>query len=137
MRVALLLSVVLAVTASAAVAGAVPCDKAGLYASLENAEEVLVPPKLDRARGGWIARLGLIDSPLSMDAFKYDAVVDSSAGRAWLVQYGGFAGNVQWFGPVQVAPETLLDCPEVKSAILLGELAEAKARAKAASAGGQ
>ena len=137
MRLALLLPFVLAVTTGAVVAGVTPCDKPKLFAALKDASEVDAPPKLDQAPGAWIARLRLIDSPLATDAFKYDAVFDSSTSRAWLVQFGGFAGGVRWFGPVQVAPEVLLACPEVKSAILLSERAVAKAREKAASGSGQ
>ncbi|MFH7041740.1 hypothetical protein ABT392_05410 [Paucibacter sp. JuS9] len=137
MHIALLLPVVLAMSASASAAGTASCDKANLHARLRGAEEVATPPKLNRTQGSWIARLGLIDSPLAMDAFKYDAVVESSTGRAWLVQFGGFAGDVRWFGPVHITPDALLECPEVKTAILFSERADAKAKARAASAGGQ
>lgn len=123
----------LAVSAGTTLAGTMPCDRASLYASLKDAEESVAPPKLKRVQGAWIARLGLLDSPLAMDGFKYDALVDSSTGRAWLVQFAGIAGSVRWFGPVRISTESLLACPEVKSAKLLSE--RAAARAKAASAG--
>jgi hypothetical protein len=63
-----------------------------------------------------MVRLTLVDNPLVMDGFKYDAVVDTDTGQAWLLQFGGLAGGVRRTGPVSVALEMVQGCPEVRAA---------------------
>lgn len=57
------------------------------------------------------------------------AVIDVAGQQMWLVQYGGIAGHVQWFGPVAASPELFAGCPEVSQGA--PARAEAQERRKA------
>ena len=116
------LPALLALSATTSLAGTGGCDRPALYARLTSAEALTAapaagsgsPPSSPRGR---TVRLKLVDNPLVMDGFKYDAVVDITTGQAWLLQFGGFGGGVRRMGPVSVALETVQDCPEVRAAL--------------------
>jgi hypothetical protein len=105
------LAATLIAAVTSGIAGAAEsCDRAALLAVLPNAPALKAAPDISKRPDNLISRFSLSGSPLTMDGFKYDAVVNSTAGKVWFVRYGGFAGGVQWSGPVVVAPNAYSDC---------------------------
>lgn len=88
------------------------CNRAGLIEKLSTAPQLDSAPVISKQQGVQVSRFFLSGSSLAIDGFKYDALVDSMSAQAWVVQYSGIAGNVQWFGPVTVESETVVGCPE-------------------------
>ncbi len=90
------------------------CNRDGLLVMLRGAAELDAPPTMASESERWIARVVLHDSPLVMDGYKYDGVIDVAGKQAWMVQYGGIAGHVRWFGPVVVDPQSFMGCIEMR-----------------------
>ena len=76
------------------------CDKDGLLAMLHEAPKLEARSQNPKAQTNIEIQFLIHESPLVMDGFKYDGVVDPVRGLAWIIQYGGISGNIQWFGPV-------------------------------------
>lgn len=114
---------------SAIAADPAACDRRGLLALLHGAAQLDAEPTVVSAPDRWFARVVLHDAPLVMDGYKYDGVIDVAGRQMWMVQYGGIAGHVQWFGPVAAGPELFAECPEVLQSV--AARAEAQGRRNA------
>lgn len=106
----LAVSLMLAVSAHAATAS--PCDRAGLLAKFSEAPALGAAPEFPAKLETQLKRFVLFDSPLAMDGYKYNGLVDMGGTRAWIVRFGGIAGAVEWFGPVPVEPAKFVGCPD-------------------------
>ena len=106
------IAVLLMLAVSAHAAPAAPCDRAGLLAKFSQAPALGAAPEFPAKLDTQLKRFVLFDSPLAMDGYKYDGLVDLGATRAWIIRSGGIAGAVEWFGPVAVEPAKYLGCPD-------------------------
>jgi hypothetical protein len=104
--------VALVIVASSANAAEGACDRGGLLAMLHEAPRLEAPPQTSKVAPNRTFQFRLHESPLIMDGFKYDGVVDATGGLAWIVQYGGISGSLEWFGPLPIEPAKFLDCPQ-------------------------
>jgi hypothetical protein len=78
------------------------------------------PPSLSSARPESLRAISVHEPELGSDLYRYSAVVDRSAKQVWVYRYGGIAGHIAWFGPVQIPLERTAACPPSRGIIWLG-----------------
>lgn len=106
------IAVLLMLAVSAHAATNTPCDRAGLLAKFSEAPALSAAPEFPAKLETQLKRVVLFDSPLAMDGYKYNGLVDMGGTRAWIIRFGGIAGAVEWFGPVRVEPAKFVGCPD-------------------------
>jgi hypothetical protein len=88
-----------------------PCDRAALLALREGAPELSAEPQFSPAQNERLRGNSLENNPLVMDGYRHRGVVDLQSRQAWIVQSGGVAGHVNWFGPLSIDPHKFSGCP--------------------------
>lgn len=106
------IAVLLMLAVSAHAANNATCDRASLLAKFNQAPALGGAPEIPAKLETQLKRFVLFDSPLAMDGYKYNGLVDMGGTRAWIIRFGGIAGAVEWFGPVTVEPAKFVGCPD-------------------------
>lgn len=104
-------------TANAAEPPSASCPLTRLLASIESRSQAVRPPALPKDVGDSYRTISLYEPPGATDELLYAAVVDSTSQRAWVYQYGGFAGVSNWYGPFNIDPSLSEPCPPARAVI--------------------
>jgi hypothetical protein len=57
----------------------------------------------------------------SKDIF-YAAVIDEERKKGWVLRYGGYNGNVAWYGPITLKTTTLAGCSPALSTLIQSKI---------------
>jgi hypothetical protein len=88
------------------------CAREEIIASVERMESLLHPPELKVGeRSGALYAVSIFEPNLGDDFIKYTAIVDNQSKQVWLYSYGGFGGQVDWYGPLTVPLASVAGCP--------------------------
>lgn len=118
----LIIAAIADVLATFASASELPvCKPSEVLSAAKALEPLAQPPELlTRIKEQAVRAVSIFEPELGNDAYKYIALVDGEAKKVWLYRYGGFDGQVAWFGPLAVSPSRVATCAVARGPVWLG-----------------